>query len=90
MNNFLKEYKVDRVETFKFVILTIFTYGMYSTYWLGKLNKNFNQNFKTIQLILNKHFKITIFKNYILINNKDLEDIIKIIESQYLKYKIIK
>ena len=47
MNNFLREYKVDRVETFKFVILTIFTYGMYSTYWLGKLNRNFNQNFKT-------------------------------------------
>jgi len=54
------------------------------------LKLKFNQNFKTIQLILNKHFKITIFKNYILINNKDLEDIIKIIESQYLKYKIIK
>ena len=47
MNNFLKEYKVDRVDTFKFIILSIFTYGMYSTYWLGKLNRNFNQNFKT-------------------------------------------
>jgi F0F1-type ATP synthase beta subunit len=54
------------------------------------LKLKFNQNFKTIQLILNKHFKITIFKNYILINKKDLEDIIKILDGQYLKYKLIK
>jgi len=54
------------------------------------LKLKFNQNFKTIQLINQKQIKINIFKNYILINNKDFEDIIKIIESQYLKYKIIK
>tara|TARA_R100000951_G_C2510322_1_gene140221 strand:+ start:216 stop:383 length:168 start_codon:yes stop_codon:yes gene_type:complete len=54
------------------------------------LKIKFNKNFKTIQLINQKQIKINIFKNYILINNKDLEDIIKIIESQYLKYKIIK
>ena len=47
MKQFFKEYSVDRVETFKFVILTIFTYGMFSTYWLGKLNKNFQQSFKS-------------------------------------------
>ena len=54
------------------------------------LKIKFNKNFKTIQLINQKQIKINIFKNYILINNKDFEDIIKIIESQYLKYKIIK
>ena len=37
----LKEYTEDRVETFSFVMLTIFTYGMYSLYWLGKINKNY-------------------------------------------------
>ena len=47
MKQFLKEYAIDRVETFNFVILTIFTYGVYSTYWLGKLNKNFQQSFKS-------------------------------------------
>ena len=40
LKNFLKEYTEDRVETFSFVMLTIFTYGMYSLYWLGKINKN--------------------------------------------------
>jgi hypothetical protein len=49
----------------------------------------FNQNFKTINLILNRQIKIKIFKTYILINIKDLEEIQKILESQYLKYKLI-
>ena len=49
----------------------------------------FNQNFKTIQLILNKNFRIKIFKTYILIDNKDLEDITKILDQQYLRYKLI-
>ena len=53
------------------------------------LKLKFNQNFKTINLILNKQFKIKIFKTYILINKKDQEDIQKIIKGQYLKYKLI-
>jgi len=53
------------------------------------LKLKFNQNFKTKQLILSKSFKIIIFKTYILIENKDFEDITKILEGQYLKYKLI-
>ena len=49
----------------------------------------FNQNFKTIQLILNKSYNIKIFKTYILINKKDYEPITKILDQQYLKYKLI-
>ena len=49
----------------------------------------FNQNFKTIQIILNKSLKIKIYKSYILINKKDLEEISKILDGQYLKYKLI-
>ena len=47
----------------------------------------FNQNFKTIQMILNKSHNIKIFKSYILINPTDLESITKILDGQYLKYK---
>jgi hypothetical protein len=54
------------------------------------LKLKFKKNFKTNQLKLKKHFKKNIFKNNILINNKYIDYIIKIIESQYLKYKIIK
>jgi hypothetical protein len=53
------------------------------------LKLKFNKNFKTIQLITNKNINIKIFKNYILIHSKDLEKIIKILDSQYLKYKIL-
>ena len=52
------------------------------------LKLKFNQNFKTISLITNKNFNIKIFKNYILIQSKDLEKITKILDSQYLKYKV--
>ena len=48
----------------------------------------FNKNFKTIQLITNKNINIKIFKSYILIHSKDLETITKILDSQYLKYKV--
>ena len=48
----------------------------------------FNQNFKTIQLITNKNINIKIFKSYILIHSKDLEKTTKILDSQYLKYKV--
>ena len=41
LKDFLKNFKEDRVETFTFVLLTIFTYGLYAIYWLGKLNKSF-------------------------------------------------
>ena len=40
---FLKNFAEDRVETFNFVILTIFTAGIFAFYWLGKVNKNFQQ-----------------------------------------------
>jgi hypothetical protein len=53
------------------------------------LKLKFNQNFKTIQLILNESLKIKIYKSYILINKKDLEKITKILDGQYLKYKLI-
>ena len=52
------------------------------------LKLKFNQNFKTISLITNKNFNIKIFKSYILIQPKDLEKITKILDSQYLKYKV--
>ena len=48
----------------------------------------FNKNFKTIQLITNKNINIKIFKSYILIQSKDFETITKILDSQYLKYKV--
>jgi len=48
----------------------------------------FNKNFKSIQLITNKNINIKIFKNYILIHSKDLEKVTKILDSQYLKYKV--
>ena len=53
------------------------------------LKLKFNQNFKTISLITNKNFNIKIFKSYILIQSKDLEKITKILDQQYLKYKLI-
>lgn len=53
------------------------------------LKLKFNQNFKTIQMILNKSHNIKIFKSYILINPDDLESITKILDGQYLKYKLI-
>ena len=53
------------------------------------LKLKFNQNFKTIQLILNESLKIKIYKSYILINKKDFEKITKILDGQYLKYKLI-
>jgi len=52
------------------------------------LKLKFNQNFKTISLITNKNFNIKIFKSYILIQSKDHEKITKILDSQYLKYKV--
>lgn len=52
------------------------------------LKLKFNKNFKTIQLITNKNINIKIFKSYILIHSKDLEIITKILDSQYLKYKV--
>ena len=52
------------------------------------LKLKFNKNFKTIQLITNKNINIKIFKSYILIQSKDLETITKILDSQYLKYKL--
>jgi hypothetical protein len=52
------------------------------------LKLKFNQNFKTISLITNKNINIKIFKSYILINSKDLEKVTKILDSQYLKYKV--
>jgi len=58
LKNFLKEYTEDRVETFSFVMLTIFTYGMYSLYWLGKINKNYKQ--QTKQLLVTEGLIITL------------------------------
>ncbi len=52
------------------------------------LKLKFNQNFKTISLITNKNFNIKIFKSYILIQSKDIKKITKILDSQYLKYKV--
>ncbi len=52
------------------------------------LKLKFNKNFKTIQLITNKNINIKIFKSYILIHSKDLKAITKILDSQYLKYKV--
>jgi hypothetical protein len=46
LKNFLKEYTEDRIETFSFVMLTIFTFGLYSIYWLGKINKNYRKQTK--------------------------------------------
>ena len=48
LKKFLNSYSEDRVETFNFVLLTIFTWGMYTVYWLGKINKNFKQNTKSL------------------------------------------
>ena len=53
------------------------------------LKLKFNQNFKTIQIILNRSLSIKIFKEYIEINKKDLKEISKILDGQYLKYKLI-
>jgi hypothetical protein len=53
------------------------------------LKLKFNQNFKTIQIILNRSLSIKIFKEYIEINKKDLKEISKILDRQYLKYKLI-
>lgn len=44
---FLKNFTDDRVETFNFVILTIFTAGIFSFYWLGKINKNYKNSAKS-------------------------------------------
>ena len=65
----------------KLIIITKIKYQM--------LKLKFNQNFKTIQLILNQSISIKIYKKYILINSKDLEKITKILDQQYLKYKLI-
>jgi len=45
---FLKNFAEDRVETFTFVILTFFTAGIFSFYWLGKVNKNYKQTTKSL------------------------------------------
>ena len=65
----------------KLIIITKIIYQM--------LKLKFNQNFKTIQLILNQSISIKIYKKYILIKSKDYEKITKILDQQYLKYKII-
>ena len=52
LKNFFKNYTEDRVETFNFVILTLFTAGIYAFYWLGKINKNFKISTKS-ELISN-------------------------------------
>ena len=48
LKNFLKDYSEDRVETFNFILLTIFTYGVFSLYWLGKINKNYKRHTKNL------------------------------------------
>ena len=48
LKGFLKSFSEDRVETINFVFLTIFTWGLYTVYWLGKINKNFKQNTKSL------------------------------------------
>ena len=48
LKNFLKEYTEDRVETFNFVLLTIFTWGVFTLYWLGKINKNYRRHTKNL------------------------------------------
>jgi hypothetical protein len=53
------------------------------------LKLKFNQNHKSIQIILNQSLKIKIYKSYIEINKKDLKEISKILDGQYLKYKLI-
>ena len=53
------------------------------------LKLKFNQNHKSIQLILKKQHNIKIFKSYILIDANDLDSITKILDRQYLKYKLI-
>ena len=53
------------------------------------LKLKFNQNHKSIQIILNRSLSIKIYKNYIEINKKDLEEISKILDQQYLRYKLI-
>ena len=65
----------------KLIIITKIKYQM--------LKLKFNQNFKTIQLILNQSISIKIYKKYILIKSKDFEKITKILDQQYLKYKLI-
>jgi hypothetical protein len=48
LKNFLKDFTEDRVETFNFVILTIFTAGIFAFYWLGKINKNYRNKTKSL------------------------------------------
>ena len=48
LKNFLEDYTEDRVETFQFVILTIFTAGFFTVYWLGKINKNYKNKTKSL------------------------------------------
>ena len=48
LKNFLKEYTEDRVETFNFALLTIFTWGVFTLYWLGKINKNYRRHTKNL------------------------------------------
>ena len=48
LKSFLKDYTEDRVETFNFVLLTIFTWGAFSLYWLGKINKNYKRQTKNL------------------------------------------
>ena len=48
LKNFLKDYSEDRVETFNFVLLTIFTWGAFSLYWLGKINKSYKRHTKNL------------------------------------------
>ena len=57
LKNFLKDYAEDRVETFNFAILTIFTSGIFSFYWLGKVNKNYKN--KTKNLLVSNGLIIT-------------------------------
>ena len=48
LKSFLKDYSEDRVETFNFVLLTIFTWGAFSLYWLGKINKSYKRHTKNL------------------------------------------
>ena len=48
LKNFLEDYTEDRVETFQFVILSIFTAGFFTVYWLGKINKNYKNKTKSL------------------------------------------
>ena len=44
--NFLEDYSREKITTLKFVFFTIITYGIYATYWLGKLNTLSSKNCK--------------------------------------------